>query len=333
MEGQTPLIRNSKKNNNSGESEEWSKGSSATSTLGSTDIETVHSPPKEETVVDKSKSPDNDAKEAEADDSINGSSEHGSVSSMRFDGTSAHGEESSSSNERSDLSPALAAKETRQVNRSKILVYLVLLVSAVTVGYFTYYFLSQEEENNFETQVSSQPRRECVDVCWCSQMVPSNVSGCCYPFVVLFCFSIPSQVTDFSFEILQSSEKNAQDFLGKLETMSNTITAFAAATEAVWPNVTVQNFDILTTESFEKFIGPELYLFAPIVSRENKKGWEEYADENQGWIKEDLFYRGLQNIQPGHIPDEIYSYYGDDESINEFHVPIWQGKNIKQEKM
>jgi hypothetical protein len=62
-------------------------------------------------------------------------------------------EESTSSNERSEISPALAAKETKQVLRSKILVYFVLLVSAATVAGFTYYFLSQEEDNNFETQV------------------------------------------------------------------------------------------------------------------------------------------------------------------------------------
>lgn len=99
----------------------------------------------------------------------------------------------------------------------------------------------------------------------------------------------------------------------------------ATATDSVWPNVTIRNFDILTTELFEQFVGPELYLFAPIVSEEKRKEWEQYAHDNQGWIREDLFFRGLQNVNPGYIPNEIYSFGGDDESMNEYHVPIWQG--------
>lgn len=129
---------------------------------------------------------------------------------------------------------------------------------------------------------------------------------------------------DFSTEIIDSAESNAETFLGKLETLSHTITAFSVESGA-WPNVTIQNFDVLTTESFESFVGPELYLFAPIVHVEEKKGFEAYAVENQGWIKEDLFYRGLQNIKPGNIPNEMYSYYGDSDLANEFSVPIWQG--------
>mmetsp|Transcript_46094 Transcript_46094/g.112587 ORF Transcript_46094/g.112587 Transcript_46094/m.112587 type:complete len:433 (+) Transcript_46094:1591-2889(+) len=98
----------------------------------------------------------------------------------------------------------------------------------------------------------------------------------------------------------------------------------AAAADSVWPNVTVKNFDIITTEAFEQFVGPELYLFAPVVSDAKRKEWETYADDNQGWIREDLFFRGLQNINPGYIPEEIYSFHGDDESINAYRVPIWQ---------
>mmetsp|Transcript_46094 Transcript_46094/g.112591 ORF Transcript_46094/g.112591 Transcript_46094/m.112591 type:complete len:126 (+) Transcript_46094:1006-1383(+) len=83
-------------------------------------------------------------------DSLVGSSEHDSSRGLD---SSLGPEESTSSNERSDLSPTLAAKESKQVLRSKILVYVVLLVSAATVAGFTYYFLSQEENSGFETQV------------------------------------------------------------------------------------------------------------------------------------------------------------------------------------
>jgi hypothetical protein len=133
-----------------------------------------------------------------------------------------------------------------------------------------------------------------------------------------------SQFTDFSIEIIDAANTNAENFLGKLLTVSNTITAFALATNVSWPNITVQNWDILTTDSIEKLVGPELFLFAPVVPNKKRKSWEEYAVEHQGWIKEDLYLRGLQNIKPGDIPDEIYSYFGDDESNSNFSIPIWQ---------
>jgi uncharacterized protein HemX len=47
----------------------------------------------------------------------------------------------------------LAAKETTMVNRSKMLVCLVLFLSAAAVGAATYRFTSKQQEDDFETQV------------------------------------------------------------------------------------------------------------------------------------------------------------------------------------
>jgi hypothetical protein len=74
-----------------------------------------------------------------------------------FESSRRTSEESTSSHDKSsEMSPSLSAKESRQVLRSKILMYIVLLVSAITVAGFTYHFLTQEEDNNFETQVCIQ---------------------------------------------------------------------------------------------------------------------------------------------------------------------------------
>jgi hypothetical protein len=51
--------------------------------------------------------------------------------------------------------PILAQRETAAVNRSKFFVYLVLALAAGVVGYATHYFLSQEEQSDFESQVRS----------------------------------------------------------------------------------------------------------------------------------------------------------------------------------
>jgi hypothetical protein len=59
----------------------------------------------------------------------------------------------SSSKETESSTPVLAQKETTAVNRSKLLVYLVLALAATGVGYATYYFLSEGEQDDFEVQV------------------------------------------------------------------------------------------------------------------------------------------------------------------------------------
>jgi hypothetical protein len=55
---------------------------------------------------------------------------------------------SSTSNE-----SVIAQDETSAVNRSKFIVYLVLLVTAAAVGTATYFFMSKEEHDEFESEV------------------------------------------------------------------------------------------------------------------------------------------------------------------------------------
>lgn len=106
------------------------------------------------------------------------------------------------------------------------------------------------------------------------------------------------------------------------------ITAITHTTgiDTSWPNVTIQNFDILTSNPFEEEVGPELILFAPIVADDQKKSWQEYAVQNQGWIKDDLALRGYEGVEPGQISDEIYAYNYDKESakFTNFSLPLWQ---------
>ncbi|KAG7354797.1 adenylate/guanylate cyclase [Nitzschia inconspicua] len=193
---------------------------------------------------------------------------------------------SNSSNEPDDTVPVFAKKENKNVLRSKILVFAVLLLATGLVSFFTYYFLSQEEKGNFE-----------------------------------------AQYLDFQNEIIDGATRQAEAFLGKLLTISNTITAFTHTTgNNSWPNVTIQNFDILTSTAFEEEVGPEFFLFAPIVEKSQKKGWEEYAVQHQGWIKDDLALRKEEDIDPGSINEEIFPYNYDKESAQnvDFSLPLWQ---------
>eukprot|EP00539_Tryblionella_compressa_P010393 CAMPEP_0178785130 /NCGR_PEP_ID=MMETSP0745-20121128/4619_1 /TAXON_ID=913974 /ORGANISM="Nitzschia punctata, Strain CCMP561" /LENGTH=1231 /DNA_ID=CAMNT_0020442817 /DNA_START=31 /DNA_END=3727 /DNA_ORIENTATION=+ len=207
----------------------------------------------------------------------------GGYDSSTRDGES-QAETSQSSEDRDNPAHAIfAQKESRNVFRSKMLVFFVLLLAAGSVGFFTYYFLSQEEQSDFETQFR-----------------------------------------DFSTEIIEMSNKNAEDVLGKLIAISEFITSSTTGLQQTWPNVTVKNWDVLTTEDFERTAGPELYLFAPFVRNEEKKAWQEYAVTHQTWIREDLFLRGMGDVDPGKISEEVYAFNYDTESFYDFSLPVWQ---------
>jgi hypothetical protein len=56
----------------------------------------------------------------------------------------------------SDSSWSLAKKETKQVNRSKVLLLGVMAISAAILGLFTFLVIDQEEEDDFQAAVSSK---------------------------------------------------------------------------------------------------------------------------------------------------------------------------------
>jgi t-SNARE complex subunit (syntaxin) len=51
--------------------------------------------------------------------------------------------------------PQLAEKETKAVNRSKIVVYLVIFVAAISVACIIYYVLRAAQKSNYEAKVGS----------------------------------------------------------------------------------------------------------------------------------------------------------------------------------
>lgn len=89
--------------------------------------------------------------------------------------------------------------------------------------------------------------------------------------------------------------------------------------------MTLPDFDIRTTDPFEKKATAELFLFAPIVQQDERSSFVKYAQDNQGWIESDLKLRGLGDVDPGTISDTIWSFTGDEADILEgFSVPLWQ---------
>jgi hypothetical protein len=56
----------------------------------------------------------------------------------------------------SNSSWSLARKETRQVNRSKVLLLGIMALSAALLGLFTFLIVDEDEDDDFQAAVSSK---------------------------------------------------------------------------------------------------------------------------------------------------------------------------------
>jgi len=118
--------------------------------------------------------------------------------------------------------------------------------------------------------------------------------------------------------------------------ISKTITSHALDTNVSWPNCTVPHFDTRSRHgphsragNPEKDVGLEFVGFAPFVMPEDQAGWEAYAIEHQGWLAQDYYYRGWDEIPPP-IPSRIHRYNASasveefEEEMFQYQIPLWQ---------
>eukprot|EP00977_Amphora_coffeiformis_P003737 scaffold742_cov165-Amphora_coffeaeformis.AAC.13 len=200
-----------------------------------------------------------------------------------LDGSSETGTGNQSESKGKDPTQALAYNETKAVNRSKLLVYAVLLVMATGASIGTYFSVYWGEQHDFEQQFKNDAE-----------------------------------------ELIRGSEDNSKNIFGGAMKISDSLTSFALATNATWPFVTLPNFEIATTPAFAANAGAEIVMFAPKVFRKDRRAYEQYAQIHQGWIQEDLRNRGLEDVDPGKVPEKMYYVSKDDDVETEFSVPLWQ---------
>ncbi|KAG7363181.1 hypothetical protein IV203_026541 [Nitzschia inconspicua] len=103
--------------------------------------------------------------------------------------------------------------------------------------------------------------------------------------------------------ILGQATANSVHMFEDMFAISKAITSHALDNGMTWPNVTIPHFDVRATAMFSTL---EMVGFAPFVSLENKEGWEAYSKENQGWIRQDYYYRGWGET-PHAINEHIHS--------------------------
>jgi hypothetical protein len=76
--------------------------------------------------------------------------------SQSFSSTTERSDGHSQTSGTSDASWSLARKETKEVNRSKVLLLGVMVIAAALLGLFTFLIVDEEEEDDFRAAVSSK---------------------------------------------------------------------------------------------------------------------------------------------------------------------------------
>ena len=126
-------------------------------------------------------------------------------------------------------------------------------------------------------------------------------------------------------KVLEAFQDDSVQKMQALESLSSTITSSALEHNMTWPLVTVANS--------ARLFGPYLRLadaaslvLMPIVGARQRAEWERHAQENQGWIEEDLGVSARRNLQyntEAQMSPYIKNYVGVDTSTGPWCV-WWQ---------
>jgi class 3 adenylate cyclase len=140
---------------------------------------------------------------------------------------------------------------------------------------------------------------------------------------------------DASEKIFESFQEKVQHKLGAVDSFALDLSSFARGTDAVWPMVTVADFDVRGASMRSLADALEVMLL-PVVTGDSKQEWEGYSVQHQDWIPQedtaDVEYdsvalarrrRQQQVSKGGSIPSHIYDENGPVEGEGPF-APLWQ---------
>jgi hypothetical protein len=105
-------------------------------------------------------------------------------------------------------------------------------------------------------------------------------------------------------KVLLSMGYSIQSNLGVMDSFASTILSFAKQTNQTFPNVTIPNFAIKASKLLTLSAGFQISL-QPVVTADQRLGWEEYAVENQWWVNQTKY---VQDIDPFFYDEVNYSY-------------------------
>jgi class 3 adenylate cyclase len=211
----------------------------------------------------------------------------------------------------------IAAKETRTLFISRIVVGFVLVLAGAGAGLLTYFVSSNEQQESFENQVRMTKRRRV-----CSFGILGENTDLSSPFF---------QFMRMADELFSASDSIFSGAAGAFLTMSSTMTTFSQSQATEWPYYTHLDFEAFG-HSYLESTGAELVSWSPVVDGAGEReGWGTYSSSNDAWVEEGLKWReenlGEEMPEP---PFDVPSYIFRRDAIvapetgDGPFAPIWQ---------
>ena len=179
---------------------------------------------------------------------------------------------------------AIAGKENRRVQLSKVLVVTVFCVCAAAVSMATFAFTRDAEKAQFETEVCAFVQKATKK----SKILSRSYTFSCNPRM--------EQYRGFVTGIISIMQWEAQNNFALMEQLSASVTTSAIISGSQFPFLTNSYFEI-SGGYVDGLSGIVSTAFAPFVSEEKREEWETYAWEHQYWLPEGAH---LRKIHPEH---------------------------------
>ena len=114
------------------------------------------------------------------------------------------------------------------------------------------------------------------------------------------------QFDDYANEIIDTSEQKATNAFGVLRGLSVTATSLALYKSNAWPNLSVPHFSKRMVYA-QNLSQATLIALTPVVDKDERYNWEDYAFSHQEWVNDGLVLEGEDpplNRIPYFIHDE-----------------------------
>jgi hypothetical protein len=95
--------------------------------------------------------------------------------------------------------------------------------------------------------------------------------------------------------VVQSFENILEQKIAAIAAFGVTITASAVANNNTWPFVTIDQFQQRSASS-RSLSGCLFLQMAPIITDNTRVSWEEYSNENRGWLTEARLYQAEKGL-------------------------------------
>jgi hypothetical protein len=116
-------------------------------------------------------------------------------------------------------------------------------------------------------------------------------------------------------KVMASIGQNLDRTLTALDSFVVTMVSYAKDTNSTWPQVTIPDFEVRASKirALSKGVYLNNYM---LIDREEREEWENYAEQNGGWVEESIAIQKTDSNYYGPFIDDYYIVRGKCQALN-----------------